>query len=636
MSPEMLWSNVLAYSAQVLALGAAGALLPVVFRLRQPRTQLLYCQVLLATCLVLPALQPWRSQVIVVSQSATPAPAVQTSRAGPPAPARPNIRLDEIALLVLAAGASLRALWLLVGLWRLRRCRIDATPLYTFPPALEAARTRTGADATICISEAVKNPVTFGNLDPIILLPPALLEQPADEQFAIACHELLHVRRRDWLYTICEEFAGALLWFHPAVWWLLSQIRLSREQVVDREVVALTESCDRYVHALLAMAGARPRLDLAPAPLFLRKRHLAQRIRSLLKEVSVSKRRLVSSYLSIGVVLMLTTWFVATWFPLKGSPHVQVAREVPPDRKGVSVDPGGRILHRSAVYYPSEARSKGIEGTVTMELTLNSDGAVSDARVLSGPDELRKAVLGSVLQWHYVKDESLPRSVLVTIEFRLPDTPSAPAAPVTPRVPPQTATTQPTRILERINVSNLPEPLQGMMRARLAPFEGQPFSNELMQRIREAAGEIDRHVRFTWRMNPETRNASLTLGLSDLPTPRVQPPDFPPSGEPRIRVGGNVQARKLVEQQAPEYPPLARRARIQGTVRFKVLINKEGRVAEIQLVSGHPLLVPAAVAAVKRWTYQPTLLNGRPVEVVTQVDVPFRLTTQPSPGANTP
>ena len=93
----------------------------------------------------------------------------------------------------------------------------------------------------------------------------------------------------------------------------------------------------------------------------------------------------------------------------------------------------------------------------------------------------------------------------------------------------------------------------------------------------------------------------------------------------RIRVGKLVQERNLITQVDPLYPPLAMQARIQGLVRFNVVIGKDGRVANMQLVSGHPLLVAAGQDAVRQWVYKPTLLNGDPVEVVTEVGVNFTL-----------
>jgi periplasmic protein TonB len=122
-----------------------------------------------------------------------------------------------------------------------------------------------------------------------------------------------------------------------------------------------------------------------------------------------------------------------------------------------------------------------------------------------------------------------------------------------------------------------------------------------------------------------------TIGgiLGAVPVAAPPPPEIKAAPKPvvpqRIPVGGNVQQAKLINQPKPAYPPLARQARIQGTVRFTAIIGVDGKIQNLTLVSGHPLLVPAAQAAVKQWVYQPTLLNGEPVEVVTQIDVNFTL-----------
>jgi TonB family protein len=93
----------------------------------------------------------------------------------------------------------------------------------------------------------------------------------------------------------------------------------------------------------------------------------------------------------------------------------------------------------------------------------------------------------------------------------------------------------------------------------------------------------------------------------------------------RINVYGNMQSAKLIRGADPVYPSLALQARIQGIVKLRVTIAKEGTVQNITVLSGHPLLVGAAVEAVKQWVYQPTLLNGEPAAVVTEVEVPFQL-----------
>jgi len=106
----------------------------------------------------------------------------------------------------------------------------------------------------------------------------------------------------------------------------------------------------------------------------------------------------------------------------------------------------------------------------------------------------------------------------------------------------------------------------------------------------------------------------------------VAPPPPPKAAAPkRIRVGGQVEAARLIFQPKPEYPPLAKMARIQGTVRLEAVISKDGAIQDLKVLQGHPLLVKSALEAVQRWRYQPTLLNGEPVEVITEIDVNFTL-----------
>lgn len=110
-------------------------------------------------------------------------------------------------------------------------------------------------------------------------------------------------------------------------------------------------------------------------------------------------------------------------------------------------------------------------------------------------------------------------------------------------------------------------------------------------------------------------------------TPLVAPPPPPPKQEApkRIRVGGQVQQAKLLSQPKPQYPPLAKQARIQGVVRLEAIISKQGMIDQLRVVSGHPLLVQSALDAVRQWRYQPTYLNNEPVEVSTTIDVNFTL-----------
>ena len=118
-----------------------------------------------------------------------------------------------------------------------------------------------------------------------------------------------------------------------------------------------------------------------------------------------------------------------------------------------------------------------------------------------------------------------------------------------------------------------------------------------------------------------TDAARNVLGaLTGLATPTLLPPP-----QERIRVGGQVAAAKLINIVEPKYPQLARQLLIHGTVQLEAVISKDGSVENVKVVTGNPLLERAAMEAVKQWRYRPTLLNGVPVEVITAVEVNFRL-----------
>lgn len=93
----------------------------------------------------------------------------------------------------------------------------------------------------------------------------------------------------------------------------------------------------------------------------------------------------------------------------------------------------------------------------------------------------------------------------------------------------------------------------------------------------------------------------------------------------RLRIGGNVQSSKMIASVAPTYPIEAKQQGIQGVVRLQAVIARDGTIKELSVLSGHPMLTEAALAAVRQWRFQTTLLNGVPVEVVTTIDVVFTL-----------
>jgi protein TonB len=115
--------------------------------------------------------------------------------------------------------------------------------------------------------------------------------------------------------------------------------------------------------------------------------------------------------------------------------------------------------------------------------------------------------------------------------------------------------------------------------------------------------------------------------LAVAPPPPPPPQKEAPKPPERVRIGGKVQAALLIHEVDPQYPALARQARINGAVLLSAIIGRDGTVQHLVLVSGNPMLVQAAMDAVKQWVYKPTYLNGVPVEVLTDVVVNFRLSS---------
>jgi TonB family protein len=404
---------------------------------------------------------------------------------------------------------------------------------------------------------------------------------------------------------------------------------------------------------------------------------LKQRVVSIMKEVRMSKMRSVSSLAAGLGIMALACWFVTATFPLAAAPQMVA------DGPGVTVDAGGTVIHRSGILYPDGARRNRVQGVVTVEASVDSSGNVVDTRVLSGPIELRRAAQQSVLTWHFATDTSMStRQVKVNFELSaLPE--ESPLPPVPPAVPQmdlagRPSSGQPANIRAGVIRGSLgPPSLEGKrlthivtagmtdsartdLLSRIPVHEGDILNADSLERVRRIVRDFDEHMNVGTGINA---NGEVTLMLSVPGAPSAGViggivggvpggvpggavggvlggimggvpggiPAVPPAadGTKRINIGGNVQQAKLISQERPVYPPLAKQSRISGVVHLAAVIGKEGNVIDLRVISGHPLLIPSAIGAVKNWVYQVTLLNGEPVEVSTQIDVNYTLSDDP-------
>jgi TonB family protein len=561
----MLIANLAAFSAQVACVAALGGALSTLVRITPAAARYQYWRSLLVLCLGLPWLQGRMTPALeaesfglntVVSALASVSPAA----IGP----ANDVHVPWFGALttVLLVGVVLRLAWIALALLRLRCLRAAGRPA----PECDLRRTSerlVGARAEMRYVPGLAQPATFGAWRPMILLPESLRNQPPDVQRAVLCHELIHVRRRDWLWVLAEEAVRAALWFHPGIWWLVSRVQRAREEVVDELAVAVTGSRRSYVRALLAFADCAPP---AQAQAFARQRHLFQRITLISKESAMSSTRLVVSGVLILLLVGGGTRLATHVFPLT---HV-AAQELqtapgPVERRAQPITPENpvpRRLFSVPAVYPPEATSSGVRADVTLRISVDEFGRVAEVRKIDGfvhapsdpgrgiADAFVTSAATAVRQWQYEAPASGPIAFNVTIAF-----------------------------------------------------------------------EPDSDGTLIWQ------ETSLTAGRPVAPAAaRTATDPAPPWHAGAVRVGRNITPPVKVKDARPWYPPDALEAKVQGVVILEARVESDGRISHTRILRSIPLLDQAAVDAVRQWEFTPTLLNGQPVPVILTVTINFTLT----------
>jgi TonB family protein len=320
--------NLAAWSLQVGVLALVAAVLSRLVPIERPHARLAFGQALLVLVFALPLLQPWRSAnpdvgwslaLTPLGASASPSSDASSSAVTP--------AWSAVVAGLLLLGLSVQLTRVGVGLVRIRSLRHRGRA-WDPPPPLMALRDELAPRARFLVTDETDTPATCGLRQPVILLPTGFESMDPERQRAIAAHELVHARRGDWLPLVLEEMLKAVLFFHPAVHWLVGRVRLAREQAVDAAVVERLGAREVYLESLVEVARSGLRARAVPAAPFLRESHLRERVDLLLKEVVMSRvRTQLNAGLTAAAILLAVSWAVSA-APLQSAPTPAPARAV--------------------------------------------------------------------------------------------------------------------------------------------------------------------------------------------------------------------------------------------------------------------------------------------------------------------
>ena len=690
--------NLFQWSAQVALIAIAAAVVTRLVRVESPSLRHGFWRTLLVACLVLPLFQPWTppppaslaaaEDVVAPPITASPADGVRPSPSLLAKLRRTAVNHWPIWVgFVFAAGAAARLIWIAAGLLRLRRL---ATLAEAAAPAgeYEELAERIQARAEIRYAARIGQPVTFGVLSPVILLPQSFAAMSAPLQRAVLAHELWHVRRRDWAWVLAEECVRAALWFHPAIWWLVSKVQSSREEVVDELTVQLTSARKAYLEALLVFADEP---TLFPAAPFARRRHLFERMLLISREAVMSSKRIVTSLVAAAAAVAGVGWYAASAFPLRAEvappPVVTTVAAAPaPGAAAGAVEAATKGAAAPAQNPPRDRRPGEAAPETAKELELRRaielGGATSDQYLRLGIMQFSRGAAReadatwSMLRRSFPNDPKVLVSLAKTLVWAGRFDDAAAALEEAAALDASNAQTQQLAASfywEKANKdkSLTPSEASEYLRAGVAAADRALAINpdyvdalvykNIMLRM-QATQESDAGRRQALMAEADAlrgraqelsraRGGAATMGAQGgvaggvpggvqggvaggvagtMPPPPPPPPPPPDAdlivdGQQPLRIGGELKPPLKITDVKPVYPPVAYEAKVQGVVILEAVIDTQGDVVDAKVLRGVPLLDAAALEAVKQWQFAPTLMNGAPVPVIMTVTVNFRL-----------
>jgi TonB family protein len=419
----------------------------------------------------------------------------------------------------------------------------------------------------------------WGLLRPKIFLPVDADEWQEDRIHAVLTHELAHIKRCDWLVQITAEFARAVYWFNPLYWMACHQLRSESEHACDDVVLSAGIDAKDYAAHLLDLARALKHSNRAWPPVLAMSRppHLERRIVAMLNPSlnhGAAGRGTAPVLCAVAVVVMLS--LSAMRAPAEAAHPVQFAASpaqiAAATAAPASPAPATPAMPRKVTTAPAPLPRQGRAGGILSGTVLDASGA-------------------------RLPGVTVTVSARESVEFGIRETPVATA------ISDETGSFQFNTLPE--GQYSLRADLPGFATFRKAAISIKP-SETVRENVRLSIGRLAEQIQVTAAGSPR--------------------PPVPPSTPQRLRVGGNVVAARLISQVKPVYPQAAQDAGIEGVAHLEGIIGTEGTFILLRVVASSDRdLGNAALEAVRQWRYQPTMLNGEPIEVQTEIDVEFKL-----------
>lgn len=639
-------------------------------------------------CLWLPAqyvtVPGWRTASAVDGAALEISYESAAAQSAAPPPERPRVNWPAAVYLAVAALMLAR---MAAGAFRLRTLLRDSQPeQMAAAQDLEHSLGLKPGRIAVRSSARVTIPFTVGVRRPVILLPGDWRKWPEEKLRSVLAHELAHVARRDWLTARLAALNRALYWFHPAAWWLERRLAAEAEECADQMALAVLGDRQSYVETILDFARAvqARRLHGLEATAMARSSRTGKRLEKILAATRFASEPVGRTAWVVLILAALPAVLAAALLvPAPQPPKAPPAPTAPPpailfpSQQPLGDEEAAR-LEASLQNEPNDDRSRFrllnhyvAKGETSLarrhamfliEQLPESPYAVQATMLWAGVARRGESAediwqLAQIWKRHVAERPQSARvlsnaaNVLTrTGEFFEAESLLERARRLEPGDPFYTAALAslyanaivgawqggPEFVQKaRMELASTPDALLLAQAAEiLLASAGQRRSasdskslaaQEAEARVKEA----EKYLRRALLLDPENEAAKKVMALYES---RMKQEPAPQGAAPgRIRVAPRIQQAMLVFRQHPVYPEEARKARIEGTVRFRVVIGGDGTVKTATLLSGHPALVQAAQAALLQYRYRPTLLNGEPAEVDTEVEVPFVL-----PGENPP